>query len=219
MQDQHCLQVCSWFTNVTILASVRVSKCREGSVCFRNSGLEEVQIRLMQFEPSWHCNFSDEVVLRIYYIWSWRPLWMSVPNIFRKLKRYCHVDVLWVMSAQSTLNSVESIACWVLLSGLRSIADTYGSFCPSAASSSAAAAASSSSAAAASSSHFSFPFKNVWRNVWISIKFCRTLYHYKIQVKFDIGNHPPNFGWVMALYRLSFCCSFPLSNFWRDAFI
>ena len=70
-----------------------------------------------------------------------------------------------------------------------------------------------------SSSHFSFPFNNFWRDVMISFKFCRTLYHYKIQVKFDIGNHPPNFGWVMALFRLSFCCSFPPNNFWRDAFI
>ena len=28
----------------------------------------------------------------------------------------------------------------------------------------------------------------------ISFKLCRTLYFCKIQVKFDIGNHPPNFG-------------------------
>ena len=42
-------------------------------------------------------------------------------------------------------------------------------------------------------------------------------YHYKIQVKFDVGNHPPNFGWVMAFFRLIFCCSFPLNNFWRGA--
>ena len=33
----------------------------------------------------------------------------------------------------------------------------------------------------------------------------RTLYHCKIQVKFDIGNHMPNFGSVMALFRLGFC--------------
>ena len=32
------------------------------------------------------------------------------------------------------------------------------------------------------SSHFSFPFNNFWRDVWISFKFCRTMYHYKIQV-------------------------------------
>ena len=67
--------------------------------------------------------------------------------------------------------------------------------------------------------HTSFPFSNFWRDVWISFKFCRTLYHYKIQVMFNFGNHPPNFGWVMALFRLSFCCSFPLNNFWRDALI
>ena len=81
------------------------------------------------------------------------------------------------------------------------MADTYGSCCPSGSSSSSAA------------SHFSFPFSNFWREVLISFKFCRTLYHYKIQVQFDIGNHPPNFGRVMALFRLSFYL-FPLNNFW-----
>ena len=65
----------------------------------------------------------------------------------------------------------------------------------------------------------SFPFSNFWRDVLISFKFCRTLYHYKIQVRFYIGNHLPNFGWAMALFRLSFCCLFPLNNFWRDALI
>ena len=70
-----------------------------------------------------------------------------------------------------------------------------------------------------SSSHFWFPFSNFWRDVLISFKFYRILYHYKIQVKFDIGNHPPNFGCVMALFWLSFCCWFQLSNFWRDALI
>ena len=65
----------------------------------------------------------------------------------------------------------------------------------------------------------SFPLNNFWRDALISFKLCRTLYHCKIQVKFDIGNHPPNFGWVMALFRLNFCCSFPLKNFWRDALI
>ena len=29
-------------------------------------------------------------------------------------------------------------------------------------------------------------------------------YHCKIQVKFNLGNHPQNFGQVMALFRLSF---------------
>ena len=75
------------------------------------------------------------------------------------------------------------------------------------------------SAVAAASSHFSFPFNNFWKDILIAFKFCRTLYHYKIQVKFNIGNHPPNFGWVMALFRLCVCCLFLLSNFWRDAWI
>ena len=52
----------------------------------------------------------------------------------------------------------------------------------------------------------SFPLNNFWGDVLISFKLCRTLYHCKIQVKFDIGTHLPNFGWVMALFRLSFCC-------------
>ena len=92
------------------------------------------------------------------------------------------------------------------------MADTKGSCFQSTSSSAAWAAAS------VSSSHCSFPFNNFWRDVLISFKF-RTLYHYKIQIKFDIGNHPPYFGWVMALFRLSFCYSFPLNNFWRDALI
>ena len=45
-----------------------------------------------------------------------------------------------------------------------------------------------------------------WRHH--TFRFCRTLYHYKIQVKFDIGNHPPNFGWVMALFDLVFVVCF-----------
>ena len=39
--------------------------------------------------------------------------------------------------------------------------------------------------------------------------------HYKIQVKFDIDNHPPNFGWVMALFRLSFFVRFRSITFER----
>ena len=40
----------------------------------------------------------------------------------------------------------------------------------------------------------------------ISFKLCRTLYHYKIQVKFDIGNHLPNLAELrQALFKLSFC--------------
>ena len=65
----------------------------------------------------------------------------------------------------------------------------------------------------------SFPLSNFWRDALISFKLCWTLYYYKIQVKFDIGNHLPNFGWVMAPFWLSFCCWFPLNNFWRDALI
>ena len=65
----------------------------------------------------------------------------------------------------------------------------------------------------------SFPLNNFWRDSLISFKLCRTYYHCKIQVKFNIGNHPPVFVWVMALFRLSFCCSFPLNDFWRDALI
>ena len=45
---------------------------------------------------------------------------------------------------------------------------------------------------------------NFCRDALILLKVCR-IYHCKIQVKFDISNHPQNFGWVMALFRLSFC--------------
>ena len=65
----------------------------------------------------------------------------------------------------------------------------------------------------------SFPLSNFWRDALISFRLCKTLYHCKIQVKFNIGNHLPNFGWVMALFRLSFCCLFLLNNLWRDALI
>ena len=51
----------------------------------------------------------------------------------------------------------------------------------------------------------SFPLNNFWRDVAIPLKLCRTLYQRKIQVKFDIGNHPQNFSWVMALFQLTFC--------------
>ena len=50
-----------------------------------------------------------------------------------------------------------------------------------------------------------FQLNNFWRNALISFKLYRTLYHYKIQVKFDIDNHPPNFGWLTALFWLSIC--------------
>ena len=32
------------------------------------------------------------------------------------------------------------------------------------------------------------------------------IYHYKVQAKFDICNHPQTFTRVMVLFRLSFCC-------------
>ena len=51
----------------------------------------------------------------------------------------------------------------------------------------------------------SFPLNKFWRDAMISLKLCRTLYHSKIQVRFKIGNHLPNFGWVTGLFRLSFC--------------
>ena len=49
-----------------------------------------------------------------------------------------------------------------------------------------------------------FPLNNFCRDALMKV--CRRIYHCKIQVKFDIGNHPENFGQVMALFRLSFCC-------------
>ena len=87
------------------------------------------------------------------------------------------------------------------------MADTEESCCPS---------------SSVSSSHFSFPYNNFWRDAIISFKLYRTLYHWKIQVKFDSGNHSPNFGWVMALFwQFSLVCWywFPINNFCRDALI
>ena len=43
--DLHCLPFCSWFTTVTRLAAVDVSKYRDGSVYFRNSGLKGLTLR------------------------------------------------------------------------------------------------------------------------------------------------------------------------------
>ena len=40
----------------------------------------------------------------------------------------------------------------------------------------------------------------------ILLEVYRMIYHCKMQVKFDIGNHLQNFGQVMAIFRLSFCC-------------
>ena len=65
----------------------------------------------------------------------------------------------------------------------------------------------------------SFLLNTFWRDALISFRLCRTWYHCKIQVKFDIGSHPPSFGWVMALFRLSFCWCVVINNFWRDALI
>ena len=39
----------------------------------------------------------------------------------------------------------------------------------------------------------------------ILLKVCRPINHCKIQVKFNISNHQQNFGWVMALFWLTFC--------------
>ena len=50
-----------------------------------------------------------------------------------------------------------------------------------------------------------FPINNFCRDALILLKVCRRVYHFKIQVKFDISNHPQNCGQVMALFRLSFC--------------
>ena len=49
------------------------------------------------------------------------------------------------------------------------------------------------------------PLNNFWRDALISFKPCTTLYYCKIQVRFDIDKHLPNFGWVRALFWLSFC--------------
>ena len=68
-----------------------------------------------------------------------------------------------------------------------------------------------------------FPINNFCRDALILLKVCRRVYHFKIQVKFDISNHSQNCGQVMALFRLSFLLvcwySFPLNNFCRDALI
>ena len=52
-----------------------------------------------------------------------------------------------------------------------------------------------------------FLLNNFCREALILLKVCRRIYHCKIQVKFDISNYPQNFGWVMALFPLSFCWS------------
>ena len=50
-----------------------------------------------------------------------------------------------------------------------------------------------------------FPINNLCRDALILLKVCRRIYHCKIQVKFNISNYLQNFGWVMVLFRLSFC--------------
>ena len=50
-----------------------------------------------------------------------------------------------------------------------------------------------------------FLINNFCRDALILLKVCRRIYCCKIQVKFDISNHPQNFGQVMAILRLSFC--------------
>ena len=72
-----------------------------------------------------------------------------------------------------------------------------------------------------------FPLNYFCRDTWILLKVCRWIYHCKIQVKFDISNHPQNVGQVMALFDLVFVVGvkykvkilFPLNNFWKDALI
>ena len=44
------------------------------------------------------------------------------------------------------------------------------------------------------------------RDPSILLKVCRKIYHCKMQVKLDIGNHPLNFGKVMALFILPEQC-------------
>ena len=46
------------------------------------------------------------------------------------------------------------------------------------------------------------PLNNLWMNALISFEVCRMVYHYSIEVKFDFGNHPKNFGRLIALYLL-----------------
>ena len=43
------------------------------------------------------------------------------------------------------------------------------------------------------------------RDALIVLKVCKRIYHCKVQVKYDISNHPQNFGRIMALFRLSLC--------------
>ena len=51
-----------------------------------------------------------------------------------------------------------------------------------------------------------FPINNLCKCALILLKVWRRMHHCKIQVRFDISNQPQNFGCVMALFRLSFCC-------------
>ena len=59
----------------------------------------------------------------------------------------------------------------------------------------------------------------LWTDALIHSNFAElyTLYHCKIQVMLDIGNHLPNFGWVMALFRLRFCWCVDI-GFWSVTF-
>ena len=64
--------------------------------------------------------------------------------------------------------------------------------------------ASSSSSAA---SHFWFPSNNFCRDASVSIKACRRANHYKIEVKFEFGDHPQNFvsyGPFLLSFRQNF---------------
>ena len=60
------------------------------------------------------------------------------------------------------------------------------------------------------------------RDALFTLEVCRRIYHYKLQVKFDICNYPQNFGRIMALFRQLLLLSwywFPLYNFCRDGLI
>ena len=51
-----------------------------------------------------------------------------------------------------------------------------------------------------------FPFNTFKRDVLTASEVCRKVYHCKIKVTFDIGNHPQNSGGVLAAFRLKVYC-------------
>ena len=94
-----------------------------------------------------------------------------------------------------SVNDLSNLA-YATFCRLLSMTDTYGSYCPS----------------------ILVSANNSCRDALILLK---VYIIGKIQVKFNIGNHPQNFGQVMALFRLSFVVGvkymvkilFPLNNF------